>query len=89
MPAPSSRSGRSASQWLLALILKAVGLLRVSTEAEVEGIDYAEHAEAGYDLSVTSGTSGGAFAMAGIAPGAPAPAAAPPAETPVAEQVTR
>jgi Amt family ammonium transporter len=80
---------------VLALVLKAVGLLRVSAEAEVEGIDYAEHAEAGYDLSTTSSSGGGAFAMAGIAPGTPpsTPAQpaqpAPPAEAPVAEQVTR
>jgi len=73
---------------VLALILKAVGLLRVSTEAEVEGIDLAEHAEAGYDLSTTTSGGGGAFAMAGIAPGTSAPAPAPPAEAPVAEQVT-
>jgi Amt family ammonium transporter len=75
---------------VLALVIKSAGLLRAGTEAEVEGIDYAEHAEAGYDLSITSGSSGGgAFAMAGIAPGGtPASAAPPPAEAPVAEQVT-
>ena len=76
---------------VLALILKSAGLLRVSTEAEADGIDLAEHAEAGYDLSVTStGGGGGAFAMAGISSGAPAPATRPaPAEEPVAEQATR
>jgi Amt family ammonium transporter len=77
---------------LIALVLKAVKLLRTSTEAEVDGIDLAEHAEAGYDLSTGSGGSGGsgAFALAGISPGAPAAPAqtAPPAEAPVAEQVT-
>ena len=81
---------------VLALILKAAGLLRVSREAEADGIDLAEHAEAGYDLSVTSTGGGGAFAMAGIgsgasgASGAHAPATRPaPAEEPVAEQATR
>jgi Amt family ammonium transporter len=77
---------------VLGLVLKAVGLLRVSREAEVDGIDLAEHSEAGYDLSTTSG-GGGAFAMAGITSGggspAPAPAPPAPAEEPVAEQVTR
>jgi ammonium transporter, Amt family len=79
---------------VLALILKSAGLLRVSRDAEADGIDLAEHAEAGYDLSVTSGGGGGgAFAMAGISPGATAetaPATRPaPAEEPVAEQATR
>jgi Amt family ammonium transporter len=80
---------------VLALVLKAVGLLRVSAEAEADGIDLAEHAEAGYDLSTTSAGGGGAFALAGIGHGAPSAPAAPaaprpaPAEEPVAEQVTR
>jgi Amt family ammonium transporter len=76
---------------LLALILKTVGLLRVSTEAEVDGIDLAEHAEAGYDLSTTTSGGGGAFALAGIGTAAPTQAAPrpAPAEEPVAEQVTR
>jgi Amt family ammonium transporter len=76
---------------LLALVLKATGLLRVSPEAESDGIDLAEHAEAGYDLSTTTSGGGGAFALAGIASGASAPAASrpAPAEEPVAEQVTR
>jgi Amt family ammonium transporter len=75
----------------LALVIKLAGGLRASTEAEVDGIDLAEHAEAGYDLSTTSGSGGGgAFAMAGIASsGTTTPAPAPPAEAPVAEQVTR
>ena len=70
------------------VIDKAIGL-RVSAEAEVDGIDIAEHAESGYDLSPTTGSSGGAFAMAGI--GAGKPAAEPAVETdesaPVSEKV--
>jgi Amt family ammonium transporter len=77
---------------VLALIIKSAGLLRASAEAETDGIDLAEHAEAGYDLSTTTSGGGGAFALAGITPGArpaPAPASPAPAEEPVAEQVTR
>ncbi|GIJ65194.1 ammonium transporter [Virgisporangium ochraceum] len=75
---------------LLALILKAVGLLRVTSEAEVDGIDLAEHAEAGYDLSTATSGGGGAFAMAGIAPGATQPSGATSLDkAPVAEEVTR
>ncbi|MEU1813279.1 ammonium transporter [Micromonospora aurantiaca (nom. illeg.)] len=70
------------------VIDKTIGL-RVSAEAEVDGIDIAEHAESGYDLSPTTGSSGGAFAMAGI--GAGKPAAEPAVETdesaPVSEKV--
>jgi len=48
---------------------------RSSKEAEIEGIDVAEHAESGYEFSSTSGGSG-AFALAGIgAPTTAAPAA--------------
>ena len=70
------------------VIDKTIGL-RVSAEAEVDGIDITEHAESGYDLSPTTGSSGGAFAMAGI--GAGKPAAEPAVETdesaPVSEKV--
>jgi Amt family ammonium transporter len=48
------------------LIEKTIGF-RVKTDAEVEGIDAAEHAESAYDFSPTSGT--GAFALAGIGSG--------------------
>jgi ammonium transporter, Amt family len=48
-------------------IEKTIGF-RVSTEAEVEGIDTAEHAESAYELG---GGGGGAFALAGIGGGAP------------------
>ncbi|MEV4478793.1 ammonium transporter [Micromonospora coxensis] len=72
-------------------IEKTIGF-RVAAEAEVEGVDIAEHAESAYDLSPTTGSSagGGAFAMAGLTPGAakPAPEQAPaPAAAPVDETV--
>ncbi|PZF95243.1 ammonium transporter [Micromonospora deserti] len=71
------------------LIEKTIGF-RVSAEAEVDGIDLAEHAESGYDLSPAAGGSGGAFALAGIGtPGAAKPADEPaePASAPVNEKV--
>ncbi len=72
-------------------IEKTIGF-RVKAEAEVEGIDIAEHAESAYDLSPTSGSSGGAFAMAGIAPSTPAGTATgadstAEASTPVSDKV--
>ncbi|GIF18596.1 ammonium transporter [Paractinoplanes tereljensis] len=55
---------------ILAFILKSVKALRVSEEAEIEGIDIADHGETAYDLTPSGGSgSGGAFAMAGIKPG--------------------
>jgi len=57
---------------ILALILKSVKALRVDDEAEVSGIDIAEHGETAYDFT-PSGGSGGAFAAAGIG-GSPAEA---------------
>jgi Amt family ammonium transporter len=60
------------------VIQKTIGF-RAPTEAEVEGIDVAEHAESGYELSPAASGSG-AFAMAGIGTAAgtpPAPAEAP------------
>ncbi|MET7469385.1 ammonium transporter [Micromonospora sp. NPDC005686] len=70
------------------VIDKTIGL-RVSAEAEVDGIDIAEHAESGYDLSPTTGSSGGAFAMAGIGAGKPAtePAVETDESAPVSEKV--
>ena len=70
------------------VIDKTIGL-RVSAEAEVDGIDIAEHAESGYDLSPTTGSSGGAFAMAGIGAGKPAaePAVESDESAPVSEKV--
>ncbi|MEU8068405.1 MULTISPECIES: ammonium transporter [unclassified Micromonospora] len=70
------------------VIDKTIGF-RVSAEAEVDGIDIAEHAESGYDLSPTTGSSGGAFAMAGIGAGKPAsePAVEADESAPVSEKV--
>ncbi|MDI6097656.1 ammonium transporter [Actinoplanes sp. NEAU-A12] len=51
---------------VLALILKAVKLGRVSEETEVGGIDITAHGESGYDFTPAAGASGGAFALAGI-----------------------
>ncbi|GAA3906881.1 ammonium transporter [Actinoplanes auranticolor] len=67
---------------VLALILKAVKLLRVDNDTEVSGIDVGEHAESAYDFSPTTG-SGGAFAMAGINP-----AAGTEGKAPVSEKVS-
>ena len=51
--------------FILASILKAVKLGRVDTDAEVGGIDIADHGETAYDFT-PSGGGGGAFAMAGL-----------------------
>jgi Amt family ammonium transporter len=55
---------------ILALILKSVKALRVSEDAEVGGIDIADHGETAYDFTPSggSGSGGGGFAMAGITP---------------------
>jgi Amt family ammonium transporter len=53
---------------------------RATQEAEIDGIDVAEHAESAYDTSNSTGGSagGGAFAMAGLTPsGTPSAAPAP------------
>ncbi|MGW4153467.1 ammonium transporter [Micromonospora chersina] len=64
------------------VIDKTIGF-RISAEAEVDGIDVAEHAESAYDLSPsTGGSGGGAFAMAGIGAARPAPEPTDPAEEP-------
>ena len=71
---------------VLGYLIKYTIGFRSSTEAEVEGIDVAEHAESGYDFSPGGGGGGhgtGAFALAGI--GTPA-AAAPAAPKPAAEE---
>ncbi len=61
------------------LIEKTIGF-RASQEAEVEGIDVAEHAESAYDFSPTTG-GGSAFALAGLGtPSGAAPAPAPDPE---------
>jgi Amt family ammonium transporter len=69
---------------LLALAVKFTIGLRASAEAEVEGIDIAEHAESGYDLTPATGSTG-AFALAGISPGGKPATPAP--DQPVSEKV--
>ncbi|KKK03560.1 ammonium transporter [Micromonospora sp. HK10] len=72
------------------VIDKTIGF-RIASEAEIEGIDVAEHAESAYDLSPTTGSSaGGAFAMAGLGgtkPAAPASTEADEPAEPVSEKV--
>ncbi|GAA1631208.1 ammonium transporter [Actinoplanes couchii] len=52
------------------VINKTIGF-RLDKDAEIDGIDLAEHAESAYDLTPAGGSGGGsAFAMAGIKPGA-------------------
>jgi Amt family ammonium transporter len=52
---------------IIALVIKAAKGLRVSAEAEVSGIDVADHGETPYDFTPSGGGGGGgAFAMAGI-----------------------
>ncbi|MEU4716079.1 ammonium transporter [Micromonospora purpureochromogenes] len=76
---------------VIALAVKALIGLRSDAEDEVAGIDVAEHAESAYDMSPTTGSAGGgAFAMAGLTPGAGKPAsgeAGEPATEPVNEKV--
>ena len=53
-------STRSASRWVLGCVIdKTIGF-RVSAEAEVDGIDVAEHAESAYDLSPPRGSGAAA-----------------------------
>ncbi|MCN0152607.1 ammonium transporter [Salinispora arenicola] len=59
--------------FVLAFVIQKTIGFRVSEQAEVEGIDIAEHAESGYDLSPAAGSAGGgAFAAAGLTGGRPA-----------------
>jgi Amt family ammonium transporter len=52
---------------LLALVLKSVKILRVTEDAEVGGIDIADHGETAYEFTPSGGAGGGgAFAMAGL-----------------------
>ncbi|HEY8471322.1 MAG TPA: ammonium transporter [Natronosporangium sp.] len=62
------------------VINKTIGF-RVSPEAEADGIDVAEHAESGYDLSPASG----GLALAGVTSRSSAPSPSAPAESPSAE----
>ena len=72
---------------VIALVIKYTIGLRTPAEAEVDGIDLAEHAESGYDLSTASSGGGGAFAMAGIGTPNSSTAAEKPA-TSVSEKVS-
>jgi Amt family ammonium transporter len=70
--------------WVIGKIIdKTIGL-RITAEAEVDGIDNAEHAESAYDFGPST-SSGGAFAMAGL--GAAKPDAGGASKEPVSEQV--
>jgi Amt family ammonium transporter len=70
---------------VLAIVIKVTIGFRASTEAEVAGIDIAEHAESGYDLTPASGSTG-AFALAGISSGG-STTATPTPDKPVSEKV--
>ncbi|MGB8381302.1 MAG: ammonium transporter [Dermatophilaceae bacterium] len=53
--------------WLIGKALHALMGFRITSDAEISGIDLQEHAETGYDLTPTSaGHFGGAFAQAGV-----------------------
>jgi len=72
---------------LIALAIKVTIGLRTTADAEVDGIDVAEHAESAYDFSPTTGGAG-AFAMAGIGGSAAAkPEPEPESASPVSEKV--
>ncbi|HKD97308.1 MAG TPA: ammonium transporter [Micromonosporaceae bacterium] len=51
---------------LLGFVIDRTIGFRASAEAEIDGIDVAEHAESAYEFSPASGGGGGAFALAGI-----------------------
>jgi Amt family ammonium transporter len=73
---------------VVGLIVKYTIGFRVKREAELDGIDIAEHKESAYDFSQQGTGSGGAFAMAGItgnSSGGSTPAHAAP--EPVTEKV--
>jgi ammonium transporter, Amt family len=71
--------------WLIGMAIEKTIGLRITPEAEVDGIDTAEHAESAYDFAPTTGT-GGAFALAGVGAAKPSADGAS-AEEPVSEQV--
>ncbi|MBO0869960.1 MAG: ammonium transporter [Micromonosporaceae bacterium] len=52
---------------VLGLIIKKTIGFRVKPEVEVDGIDLAEHAESGYDLSPTASGGTGTVSLAGVA----------------------
>jgi Amt family ammonium transporter len=51
---------------VIGFIVRSLGLFRAKREAELDGIDIAEHKESAYDFSNAGGGGGGAFAQAGI-----------------------
>ncbi|HEY3009842.1 MAG TPA: ammonium transporter [Micromonosporaceae bacterium] len=71
---------------LLGLAIKYTIGFRAKTDAEVDGIDLAEHAESAYDLSLAT-SGGGAFVLAGISAPVASPNSAAPAEEPTTETV--
>jgi Amt family ammonium transporter len=72
--------------WLIGMAIEKTIGLRITTEAEVDGIDTAEHAESAYDFAPTTGSGGGAFALAGVGAAKPSSDGAKTGE-PVSEQV--
>ncbi len=74
--------------FVIGLLLKATGLLRLKKENEVEGIDVTEHKESAYDFTSSGGSGsggssgGGAFAQAGIGGSSGAHSADEPAPAP-------
>jgi Amt family ammonium transporter len=55
--------------YLIGLVIEKTIGFRVTREAEIDGIDTAEHAESAYDFAPST-ASGGAFALAGVGSGA-------------------
>jgi Amt family ammonium transporter len=51
--------------WLIGMAIEKTIGFRVKPDAEIEGVDTAEHAESAYDMGVSSAAPGG-FAMAGV-----------------------
>jgi ammonium transporter, Amt family len=70
--------------WLIGMAIEKTIGFRVRPEAEVEGVDTAEHAESAYEMGVSSAAPGG-FALAGVGAGRSAGGAA--AAEPVSEEV--
>jgi Amt family ammonium transporter len=70
--------------WLLGTAIQKTIGFRATRDAEVDGIDIAEHAESAYEFSPTGGSGG--FALAGLG-AAKTGAPAEPDATPVGEKV--
>jgi ammonium transporter, Amt family len=69
---------------VIGYIVKFTIGFRAKPDAEIEGIDVAEHAESAYEFSPAA-TGGGAFTLAGI--GAPKSDIPAPAQEPESEKV--